>query len=28
MVPDVDPVVKEIADEEEVMDEINSEAAA
>ena len=28
MTPDVDPAVIEIADEEEVMDEINSEAAA
>jgi ribosomal subunit interface protein len=28
MTPDVDPAVKELADEEEVMDEINIEAAA
>jgi hypothetical protein len=28
MVPDADPAVKEMADEEEVMDDINREAAA
>jgi hypothetical protein len=28
MAPDVDPAAKEVLDEEEVMEEINSEAAA